>query len=58
VAITKSSEEKQPDVAKVVVCAEPAVEKVEPLSGLNLQLKRVYDEACNTVDKGQRWNLF
>jgi hypothetical protein len=40
VAMTKSSEEKQPDVAKVVVCAETAVEKIEPLSGLNLQLKR------------------
>jgi hypothetical protein len=29
-----------------------------PLSGLNMQLKRVHDEACITVDKGQRWNLF
>jgi hypothetical protein len=58
VAMTKSSEEKQPDVAKVVVCAETAVEKVEPLSGLNMQLKRVHDAAFITVDKGQRWNLF
>jgi hypothetical protein len=45
VTMTKSSEEKQPDVAKVVVCTETAVEKVEPLSGLNMQLKRVHDEA-------------
>jgi hypothetical protein len=58
VAMTKSSEEKQPDVAKVVVCVETAVAKVEPLSGLNLQLKRVHDEACITVDKGQHWSLF
>jgi hypothetical protein len=58
VAMTKSSAEKQPNVAKVVVCAETAVEKVEPLSGLNLKLKRVHDEACITVDKGQRWSLF
>ena len=48
------SEEKKPDV----VCAETAVEKVEPLSGLNMQLKRVHDEACKTIDKGQRWSLF
>jgi hypothetical protein len=33
-------------------------EEVEPLSGLNLQLKRVHDVACKTVDKGQRWSLF
>jgi hypothetical protein len=55
-AMTKSSEEKQPNVANVVVYAETAVEKVEPLSGLNMQLKRVHDEACTTVDKGQRWS--
>jgi hypothetical protein len=58
VAMTKYFEEKQPDVAKVVVCAEAAVEKVEPLSGLNMQLKWVHDAACITVDKGQRWSLF
>jgi hypothetical protein len=34
------------------------VEAAEPLSGLNMQLKRVHDEACITVDKGQHWNLF
>jgi hypothetical protein len=52
VAVTKPSEEKQPVVAKVVVCAETTVEKVEPLSGLNIQLKRVHDVACITVHKG------
>ena len=34
------------------------MEKVEPLSGLNMQLKRVPHEACKIVDKGQRWSLF
>jgi hypothetical protein len=34
------------------------MEVAEPLSGLNMQLKRVYDEACITVDKGQHWSLF
>jgi hypothetical protein len=58
VAMTKFSEEKQPDVAKVVMCVETAVEKVKPLSGLNMQLKWVHDEACIAVDKGQRWSLF
>jgi hypothetical protein len=29
-----------------------AVEKVEPLSRLNMQLKRVHDVACIIVDKG------
>ena len=57
-AVPKISDEKQPDVDKVVVCAEIAVEKVEPLSGLNMQLKRVHDEACKIIDKGQRWSLF
>jgi hypothetical protein len=57
-AVTKPSKEKQPVVAKVVVCAETAVEKVEPLSGLNMQLKRVHDETCMTADRGQRWNSF
>ena len=33
-------------------------EEVVPLSGLNMQLKRVHDDACKTVDKGQRWSLF
>ena len=34
------------------------VDDVVPLSGLNMQLKRVHDEACKTVDKGQWWSLF
>jgi hypothetical protein len=57
-AVTKPSEEKQHFVAKVVVCVETTVEEVESLSGLNMQLKRVHDEACKLVDKGQRWRLF
>jgi C4-dicarboxylate transporter len=28
------------------------VEEVVPLSGLNMQLKRVHDETCMTVDRG------
>jgi hypothetical protein len=40
------------DVGKAVM------EVAEPLSGLNMQLKRVYDEACITIDKGQHWSLF
>jgi hypothetical protein len=40
------------DVGKAVM------KEAEPLSGLNMQLKRVHDEACITVDKGQHWNLF
>jgi hypothetical protein len=47
VTMTKSSGEKQPDVAKVVVGAETAVAKIELSSGLNMQLKRVRDETCN-----------
>ncbi|KAK1680813.1 hypothetical protein QYE76_041661 [Lolium multiflorum] len=34
------------------------VEEDVPLSGLNMQLKRVQGDACKTVDKGQRWSLF
>ena len=56
--VVKIPEGKQPDVDRVVVCAETAVEKIEPLSGLNMQLKRVPHEVCTTVDKGQRWSLF
>jgi hypothetical protein len=40
------------DVGKAVM------KEVEPLSGLNMQLKRVHDKACITVDKGKHWNLF
>jgi hypothetical protein len=34
------------DVGKAVV------NEAEPLSGLNMQLKRVHDETCMTVDRG------
>jgi hypothetical protein len=40
------------DVGKAVM------KEVEPLSGLNMQLKRVRDETCKPIDKGQRWSLF
>ena len=56
--ITKISEKQQPDVPKVVGCAETVVEKVEPLSGLNMQLKKVHDGACMTAERSQRWSFF
>jgi hypothetical protein len=34
------------------------MKEVEPLNGLNMQLKRVHNETCITADRGQRWNLF
>jgi hypothetical protein len=45
------------DVVKGDVIKD-VVEEVVPLSGLNMQLKRVHDETCMTADRGQRWNLF
>ena len=52
-AITHTgSKEDKADVDTILV------DNVVPLSGLNMQLKRVHDEACKTVDKGQRWSLF
>jgi hypothetical protein len=45
------------DVVKADVVKD-IVEEVVPLSGLNMQLKRVHDETCMTADRGQRWNLF
>jgi hypothetical protein len=45
------------DVVKADVVKD-IVEEVVPLSGMNMQLKRVHDETCMTVDRGQRWNLF
>ncbi|KAK1602142.1 hypothetical protein QYE76_017185 [Lolium multiflorum] len=52
----KSSEERKPgsDTKSTTVTVEEDV----PLSGLNMQLKRVQDDACKTVDKVQRWSLF
>jgi hypothetical protein len=58
VLIKKSMELDKVVVAKVVVCAETTVKEVEPLSWLNMPLKRVRDETCKPVDKGQRWSLF
>jgi hypothetical protein len=52
------SEEKKPAVDEVVVCTDVLVEEDVPLRGLNLQLKKVPDDACKTTDKGQRWSLF
>src|SRR4051812_7115459 len=31
---------------------------VVPLSGLNVQLKRVHGDTCVPVGRSQRWNLF
>jgi hypothetical protein len=45
------------DVVKADIVKD-IVQEVVPLSGLNMQLKRVHDETCMTVDRGQRWNLF
>jgi hypothetical protein len=45
------------DVVKAHIVRD-VVEEVVPLSGLNMQLKRVHDETCMTADRGQRWNLF
>jgi hypothetical protein len=45
------------DVVKADVVKD-VVEEVVPLSGLNMQLKRVHNETCMTADRGQRWNLF
>ncbi|KAK1678101.1 hypothetical protein QYE76_038949 [Lolium multiflorum] len=52
----KSSEERKPgsDTKSTTVTVEEDV----PLSGLNMQLKKVQDDACKTVDKVQRWSLF
>jgi hypothetical protein len=45
------------DVVKADVVKD-VLEEVVPLSGLNMQLKRVHDETCMTADRGQQWNLF
>ncbi|KAK1617849.1 hypothetical protein QYE76_023366 [Lolium multiflorum] len=52
----KSSEERKPgsDTKSTTVTVEEDV----PLSGLNMQLKKVQDDACKAVDKVQRWSLF
>ena len=43
--------EKSTEMDKVVVPDE-----FVPLSGLNVQLKRVHGDACMTVGRGQRWS--
>jgi hypothetical protein len=45
------------DVVKADVVKD-IMEEVVPLSGLNMQLKRVHNETCMTADRDQQWNLF
>jgi hypothetical protein len=52
-AATTNSELSAVDVVKADVIKDIG-EEVVPLSGLNMQLKRVHDEICMTVDRGQR----
>ncbi|KAK1641709.1 hypothetical protein QYE76_059514 [Lolium multiflorum] len=51
-----SSEEKEP--GSDTMGTEVTMEEDVPLSGLNMQLKRVQGDACKTVEKVQRWSLF
>src|SRR4051794_17975669 len=46
-----------PKVVPVAV-SKDVVDDVVPLSGLNVQLKRVHGDTCVPVDRSQRWNLF
>jgi hypothetical protein len=55
--VATNSELSAVDVVMADVVKDIVVEAV-PLSGLNMQLKRVHDETCMTADRGQRWNLF
>src|SRR3954468_18361936 len=41
-----------------VAVNKDVVDDVVPLSGLNVQLKRVRDDTCVPADRRQRWNLF
>ena len=53
VATTQTgSKEDKADVDTILV------DNVEPLSGLNMQLKRVHDEDSMAVSEGQRTSLF
>ncbi|KAM0841708.1 hypothetical protein ACQ4PT_058840 [Festuca glaucescens] len=56
VPVQAVTEERKPasDTKGITVTVEEDV----PLSGLNMQLKKVQDDACKTVDKVQRWSLF
>jgi hypothetical protein len=40
------------------VVGKDVLEEDEPLNGLNVQLTRVYGDACMLVERGQRWSLF
>jgi hypothetical protein len=51
------SEVNKADVVMANV-SKDVIEEGEPLNGLNMQLKRVYGNACMPVDRGQRWSLF
>jgi hypothetical protein len=42
-----------PSVDTKADVGKDVMKEVEPLSGLNMQLKRVHDAACIAVDKGQ-----
>ena len=33
-------------------------EEIEPLTGLNMQLRKAHDGACMTAERSQRWSLF
>jgi hypothetical protein len=46
--------------ADVVIAdvSKDVVEEAEPLNGLNMQLKRVYGDACMPADRGKSWSLF
>jgi hypothetical protein len=39
------------DIVKADIVKD-VVEEVVPLSGLNMQIKRVHDETCMTADRG------
>jgi hypothetical protein len=56
-AATTISEVKKADVDSADVCKN-VVGQAEPLNNLNMQLKRVYGDACMPADRGQRWSLF
>ena len=47
-AVVPISEEMTPAVDKVVVSTKVTVEEAEPLSGPNMQLKRVHDDLQNS----------
>jgi hypothetical protein len=46
-----NSADMKADVGKEVV------DEAKPLKGLNMQLKRVYGDACMPANRGQHWSL-